>query len=34
MDLGWLNAIDPGLAGDGRAGLTLDWLDAIEPGWN
>jgi hypothetical protein len=34
MDLGRLDAIDPGLAGDGRAGLALDWLDAIAPGWH
>jgi hypothetical protein len=32
MDLSWLNAIDPGLAGDGQAELAGDWQDAIGPG--
>jgi hypothetical protein len=32
MDLGWLDVINWGLAGDGRAGLALDWMDAIEQG--
>jgi hypothetical protein len=34
MDLGWLNAIDPWLAGDGRAELAGDWQDTIGPGWH
>jgi hypothetical protein len=30
MDPGLLNIFDPGLAGDGSAGLAGHWMDAIE----